>query len=136
VNGVQFGDLPGFIDYGYLTRATRVVGSSLAALARAPEAPVNLQEHVGSSPSNTLNLSWDANPESDVVGYEVVWRNAVDQMWTHVIPVGNVTSFTTTSPNSDSHAVRRARDQPRGRPESGFLPDSRELRGAATCERR
>lgn len=102
-NGVQFGDLPQFIDYGYLTRATRLVGSSLAALARAPEAPVNLQEHTGGTArSNTVSLSWNANPESDVVGYEVVWRNAIDQTWTHVIPVGNVTAFTTASPNRNT----------------------------------
>ncbi len=101
-NGVQFGDLPQFLDYGYLTRATRLVGSSLAALARAPEPPVNLQEHTGNRPSNTVSLSWNANPESDVVGYEVVWRNSIDQTWTHVIPVGNVTAFTTASPNENS----------------------------------
>lgn len=114
-NGVQFGDLPEFLDYGYLTRATRLVGSSLAALARAPEAPVNLQEHTGSSRSNTVSLSWDANPESDVVGYEVVWRNSIDQTWTHVIPVGNVTAFTAANPNRDSalfgvRAINRAGD--------------------------
>jgi hypothetical protein len=102
-NGVQFGDLPEFLDYGYLTRATRLVGSSLAALARAPEAPVNLQEHTGStSHSNTVSLSWNANPESDVVGYEVVWRDSIDQTWTHVIPVGNVTAFTTAAPDRNT----------------------------------
>ena len=101
-NGVQFGDLPEFLDYGYLTRATRLVGSSLAALARAPEAPVNLVEHTATANpggSNTVSLTWNANPESDIVGYEVVWRNSIDQTWTHVIPVGNVTSFTIASPN-------------------------------------
>jgi hypothetical protein len=112
-NGVQFGDLPEFIDYGYLTRATRLVGSSLAALARAPEAPVNLQEHTGGTPSNTVSLNWNANPESDVVGYEVVWRNSIDQTWSHVIPVGNVTAFTTANPDQNSalfgvRAINRA----------------------------
>jgi hypothetical protein len=112
-NGVQFGDLPAFLDYGYLTRVTRLVGSSLAALARAPEAPVNVQEHTGASRSNTVSLSWNANPESDVVGYEVLWRNSIDHTWTHVIPVGNVTAFTTADPNRDSalfgvRAINRA----------------------------
>jgi hypothetical protein len=32
----------------------------------------------------------------------VVWRNAIDRTWTHVIPVGNVTAFTTASPNRDT----------------------------------
>ena len=35
-NGTQFGDLLRFVDFDYLERATRVVGSSLAALARSP----------------------------------------------------------------------------------------------------
>lgn len=115
-NGVQFGDLPEFLDYGYLTRATRLVGSSLAALARAPEAPVNLEQHLGStSHTNSVTLSWNANPESDVIGYEVVWRDAIDQTWTHVIPVGNVTTFTTNSPSREStlfgvRAINRAGD--------------------------
>lgn len=114
-NGVQFGDLPQFLDYGYLARATRLVGSSLAALASAPEAPVGLQEHFGGGLSNTISLSWNANPESDVVGYEVVWRDAVDQNWTHVIPVGNVTAFTAASPSKEStlfgvRAINRSGD--------------------------
>jgi hypothetical protein len=114
-NGVQFGDLPEFLDYGYLTRATRLVGSSLAALARAPEAPVNLQEHFGGGLSNTISLSWNSNPESDVVGYEVVWRDSIDQTWTHVIPVGDVTAFTAASPSRQStlfgvRAINRAGD--------------------------
>ena len=115
-NGVQFGDLPQFIDYGYLTRATRLVGSSLAALARAPGAPAVVQEHLGSARSNTVRLSWNANPESDVVGYEVVWRDSTDANWTHVIPVGNVTDFTTTNLNRDAtlfgvRAINSAGDQ-------------------------
>jgi hypothetical protein len=114
-NGVQFGDLPQFLDYGYLIRATRLVGSSLAALARAPEAPANLQEHFGGGLSNTISLNWNANPESDVVGYEVVWRDSIDQTWTHVIPVGNVTAFTAASPSREStlfgvRAINRAGD--------------------------
>jgi Peptidase family M28 len=40
-NGKQFGDLEQFVDFRYLARVTRVVGSSLAALSRAPRAPVN-----------------------------------------------------------------------------------------------
>ena len=49
----------------------------------------------------------------EAVGYELVWRNSIDQTWTHVIPVGNVTAFTTANPNRDSalfgvRAINRA----------------------------
>lgn len=90
-------------------------GRSISAvLGSAPEGPVNLQEHTGSvSRSNTVSLGWNANPEPDVVGYEVVWRDSIDQTWSHVIPVGNVTAFTTAIPNRDSalfgvRAINRA----------------------------
>ena len=77
------------------------------------KAPVNLQEHTGNTRSNTVGLNWDPNPESDVVGYEVVWRSSIDQTWTHVIPVGNATAFTTANPNQNSalfgvRAINRA----------------------------
>lgn len=100
-NGVQFGDLPEFIDYGYLARATRAVGSTLAALATAPAAPVNTREVV--SPfSSSIDLRWNANLESDVVGYEVVWRDSIDPLWTHAINVGNVTDYNVTGLNKDA----------------------------------
>jgi len=35
---------------------------------------------------------WAANPEPDLDGYEVMWRESTDADWTHAIPVGNVTS--------------------------------------------
>lgn len=100
-NGVQFGDLPGFIDYGYLSRATRAVGSTLAALATAPEAPVNARAVV-SPLSNSIDLRWNANPESDVVGYEVVWRDSSASQWTNAIKVGNVTDYNATGLNKDA----------------------------------
>ena len=39
----QLGGLIGFVDFDYLARVTRVIGSSLAALARAPRAPDDIR---------------------------------------------------------------------------------------------
>jgi hypothetical protein len=39
-------------------------------------------------------LSWNANPESDLTGYEVVMRETTSPDWTSVIKVGNVTAAT------------------------------------------
>ncbi len=51
-DGEQIGDLPEFVDFAYLARVTRVVGSSLAALARAPRAPARRADRRrGSSPT-------------------------------------------------------------------------------------
>jgi len=97
-NGVQFGDLLQFVNFDYLAHVTRVVGSSLAALANSPSAPSSARRiivppvtFVG---SNDTELRWAANPESDVVGYEVVWRNSTDPEWTFAHQVGNVTGVT------------------------------------------
>jgi hypothetical protein len=92
-NGRQFGDLLEFVDFDYLARATRVVGSSLSALARSPRAPRNARV-ITAQLSYDTELRWDANPEPDVIGYEVVWRDSIEPLWTEARRVGNVTSAT------------------------------------------
>src|SRR5205814_4225754 len=77
-NGVQFGDLPQFVDFDYIARVAKVNGAALWALATNPARPTNLQIHTtppaGFPGTNLTTLSWDANPESDLAGYEVVMR--------------------------------------------------------------
>ena len=106
VNGVQFGDLLQFVDFNYVAHVTRVVGSTLAALVNSPGTPKNVQQHTTPPPgfvgSNDVRLSWNANPEPNVVGYEVVWRDTSDPNWTHTLRVGNVTSVTLTGMNPDN----------------------------------
>jgi hypothetical protein len=99
-NGVQYGDLLEFVDFRYLARVTRVVGSSLLALSRSPRAPVNSRV-ITAQLTNDTQLRWNANPESDVVGYEVVWRDSTEPLWTHVRQVGNVTDYTIAGLNKD-----------------------------------
>jgi peptidase M28-like protein len=97
-NGVQFGDLPQFVDFDYTARVARVNGAALWALATNPSAPKNLQIHTTPPPglpgTNLTALSWDANPEPDLAGYEVVMRETTAANWTSAIGVGNVTSVT------------------------------------------
>jgi peptidase M28-like protein len=98
VNGVQFGDLIEFVDFDYTARAAKVNGAALWALATAPGTPKNLQIHT--TPPGTLagtnftTLTWDANPEPDLAGYQVVWRETTAADWTGAIDVGNVTTVT------------------------------------------
>jgi hypothetical protein len=97
-NGVQFGDLPQFVDFDYTARVARVNGAALWALATNPATPKNLQIHTappaGFPGTNLTSLSWDANPEPDLAGYEVVMRETTAANWTSAIGVGNVTSVT------------------------------------------
>jgi Peptidase family M28/Fibronectin type III domain len=102
-NGRQFGDLIQFVDFRYLERVTRAIGSSLAALARAPRAPGNVR--IPTSLSYDTQVSWNASPESDVVGYEIVWRDSTETLWTDSRRVGNVTTAVIENLNKDNFQV-------------------------------
>ena len=102
-NGRQFGDLIEFVDFRYLQRVTRTIGSSLAALARSPRAPRNVR--IPTALSYDTQVSWAANPESDVVGYEIVWRDSTAPLWTHSRRVGNVTTAVIENLNKDNYQV-------------------------------
>jgi hypothetical protein len=50
-------------------------------------------------------VTWNSNPEPDVAGYEVVWRESTAPLWEHTIPVGNVTRFTIPDLSKDNVQV-------------------------------
>ena len=90
VDGVQFGDLPQFVDFEYLSRVARVNAAALASLATAPSAPVGVRIETMRL-ENQTTLSWRANPERDIAGYEIVWRETTAPFWQGAEFVGNVT---------------------------------------------
>jgi hypothetical protein len=98
VNGVQLGDLIQFVDFDYIARVAKVNGAALWNLATAPGTPKNMKIHatapVNFSGTNTTTLTWNANPESNLAGYEVVMRETTSPDWTDAIDVGNVTTVT------------------------------------------
>lgn len=101
-NGVQYGDLPEFVDFAYVANVARVNAASLAALALAPSRPkgVNI---LTARLSNDTDLKWDANKESDIAGYEVVWRETTSPVWTDSQAVGNVTTYTMKGMSKDNY---------------------------------
>ena len=90
VDGVQFGDLPQFVDFEYLAGVARVNAAALASVARAPSPPVGVRIETLQL-ENKTTLSWRANPESDIAGYEIVWRDTTSPVWQGAEFVGNVT---------------------------------------------
>jgi hypothetical protein len=100
-NGVQFGDLPEFVDFNYVARVARVNASALAALARAPATPKNARI-ITANLTNDTQLRWNANTEPDLKGYEIVWRFTDEAKWTHTIPVGNVNDYTIKNMSKDN----------------------------------
>ncbi|GGK12444.1 aminopeptidase [Pilimelia terevasa] len=92
-NGIQYGDLPQFCDFPYIARVARVNAAALWSLAQAPGTPRNVVI-VTSGLTNDTTLRWQRGPEPDLAGYEVVWRETTEPEWTHVLPVGDVTTAT------------------------------------------
>jgi len=124
VNGVQFGDLAEFVDFDYTARVAGVNAAALWSLATNPGTPKNLQIHTtppdSFSGTNFTTLTWNANPESDLAGYEVVWRETTAPDWTNVIDVGNVTTVTLDMSKDNVQFGLRAVDQSRHRSPVAF----------------
>ncbi|MBC7804929.1 MAG: M20/M25/M40 family metallo-hydrolase [Akkermansiaceae bacterium] len=77
-NGVQYGDLPEFVDYAYLRRVAQVNAAIVAELATAPTAPVNVRLRGDLSAKTTL--TWDAVTDP-IAGYEVLTRRTTAPVW-------------------------------------------------------
>ncbi|MDH6461890.1 hypothetical protein M2302_002065 [Micromonospora sp. A200] len=93
VDGVQYGDLPEFCDFDYITRVALVNGAVLWSLAQAPGTPKGATV-VTTNLTNDTTLRWQRGNEPDLAGYEVVWRETTAAEWQRVIPVGDVTEVT------------------------------------------
>ncbi len=90
--GIQYGDLPQFVSADYVARAARVNAATLASLAFAPAPPRDVQFGSAGQTYDTV-IHWSPNPESDLAGYSVVWRDTTAPSWQHELYVGNVTEF-------------------------------------------
>jgi hypothetical protein len=90
-NGIEFGDLPKFVDFDYVARVARLNAATLASLASAPAPPTNVKL-VTASVENDSTLKWE--PSAGASGYEVVWRATSSPEWEHARSVGAATSVT------------------------------------------
>ena len=81
---------PQFVDFAYLAAVARVNAAALASLASAPSPPVGVRIETLQL-ENRTTLSWRANPEPDIAGYEIVWRETTAPFWQGAEWVGNVT---------------------------------------------
>jgi hypothetical protein len=115
VNGVQLGDLIDFVDFDYVARVTKVNAAALWALATSPSTPKNVQIHtsppVNFAGTNFTTLTWNANPEANLAGYQVVMRETTAPDWANAIDVGNVTTVTLDISKDNVQFGVRAVDQ-------------------------
>ncbi|SHF86825.1 Peptidase family M28 [Fodinibius roseus] len=111
VNGVQYGDLPEFVDYAYVGKITKLNAAVLATLANAPARPREVGIDVSKLENNTT-LLWTPNEEPDLKGYEIVWRPTNQTFWEHSRFAGDTTRFTIEGVSKDNYLFGvRAVDQ-------------------------
>ena len=79
-NGVDYGDLPDFVDYDYTQKVARMNIASLANLALSPREPENVGV-VTSQLTNKTVLRWEKPKGEAPAGYYVVMRETSSPTW-------------------------------------------------------
>jgi hypothetical protein len=80
-NGVQYGDLIQFDDFDYMANVGRLNAATLATLASAPGAPVNVAVDTQALDNNS-GLIWNAPAGAPAgVHYQVLWRETSAPEW-------------------------------------------------------
>jgi hypothetical protein len=101
-NGVQYGDLLEFVDFGYVAEVARVNAAGLATLALAPAAPKDVGIEVAQLENDTT-LRWAANAEPDLAGYRIVWREPSSPVWQYMRDAGNEVRYTLKGVSKDNY---------------------------------
>jgi hypothetical protein len=101
-NGVQYGDLPQYVDGNYLKLVASVNAVALVTAACAPAAPKNVKTTVKAGLNDTI-LTWDAGTDAGLDHYEIVIRETTSDEWERVIPVGKVATHTLPNVTIDNY---------------------------------
>jgi acetylornithine deacetylase/succinyl-diaminopimelate desuccinylase-like protein len=83
--GLQYGDLPEFVDFDYVARVTDVCAAGLAALGSAPPPPADVRMKTRVLSPDT-ELAW--TPVAGAAGYRVRARRTWQPTWTETIELG------------------------------------------------
>jgi hypothetical protein len=106
-NGVQYGDLLQFVDFGYVSHVAKLNAATLATLAASPGIPTELKL-MTQKLDNDTTLQWKA-PEGAPAGlhYELLWRETTAQDWQYVktIPATGAEPGTITVPISKDNVI-------------------------------
>ncbi len=90
-DGIEYGDLPKFVDFDYMALVTRLNAAALASLASAPAPPTSVKMQTKNLDNDTT-LTWD--PSAGAATYEVVWRSTSASDWEYVQTVSSGTRAT------------------------------------------
>ncbi|MCX6143470.1 MAG: M20/M25/M40 family metallo-hydrolase [Ignavibacteriales bacterium] len=89
-NGKEYGDLPKFVDYEYCAQVARVNAAGIATLGRGPQPPTKV-EVLTARLENDSELRWQKNPEGDLAGYLVRYRQTSSPVWEHSVFTADTT---------------------------------------------
>ncbi len=78
--GIQYGDLPEFVDYEYTANVARVNAAVLASLALAPPPPVNVGIDISRLEHDTT-LRWDHDGTGNPAGFYICLRETTAPQW-------------------------------------------------------
>jgi len=92
-NGIEYGDLPKFVDFDYVANVARVNAAALASLASAPGSPQNVRLETKEL-TNDSTLHWDPPADGRAAAYEVLWRATSAPDWEHEQAAGKATRAT------------------------------------------
>jgi Zn-dependent M28 family amino/carboxypeptidase len=90
-NGIQYGDLPKFVDFDYAAHVTRLNAAALASLASAPAPPASVKM-LTKNLENDTTLTWE--PSAGAAAYEVAWRSTNAADWEYVQTISSGTRAT------------------------------------------
>ncbi|KFF75430.1 peptidase M28 [Chryseobacterium sp. P1-3] len=79
-NGVQYGDLPQFMDFDYFKKNVGINIAVLANLAKSPSKPENVKIEADKL-TNFTTLSWEKPRSVEVAGYYVLMRETDASIW-------------------------------------------------------
>jgi len=92
-NGIEYGDLPKFVDFDYVANVARLNAATLASLAAAPAPPRNVSLRTKDL-ENDSTVVWEPPADGRAIGYEVQWRATAAPDWEHAQFVGKVSQVT------------------------------------------
>jgi hypothetical protein len=107
-NGVQYGDLPQFMDWQYLKRTTQSNVAALATLALGPAPPGHVQLVLHKLGYGST-LRWTRAPGA--TDYEIVWRATEAAQWQYAQSVGDATEATVAVSKDDDILGVRSVDE-------------------------
>ena len=106
-NGIEYGDLPKFVDYQYVATVARLNAATLASLASAPAPPASVQIDTRGL-TNDTTLTWQPSPGGLATKYQILWRDGDQPYWQHAmnVPDGSTSITLPISKDNVIFAVR------------------------------